>query len=156
MEIARHWNLVAVMPRQYPSERSGSDGRTSELRASSSYAGDPDFSDVASSDGRRPGTSLALSLARTGQTARAQEFADSLNHDYPLRTEIQNYPLPTIWRSTIHSNFHKQLLRHQGGAWQDRPPRQMPRKPRHAETFCALRTHKNSSRHKQSQNGNSC
>jgi eukaryotic-like serine/threonine-protein kinase len=39
---------------------------------------------------------LALSLARAGQTRRAQEFADSLNHDYPLRTEIQQFALPTI------------------------------------------------------------
>jgi serine/threonine protein kinase/Tfp pilus assembly protein PilF len=39
---------------------------------------------------------LTLSLARAGKTGRAQEFADSLNHDYPLRTEIQEFALPTI------------------------------------------------------------
>jgi tetratricopeptide (TPR) repeat protein len=41
-------------------------------------------------------TVLALSLARAGQTGRAQKFADALNHDYPLRTEIQEFALPTI------------------------------------------------------------
>jgi eukaryotic-like serine/threonine-protein kinase len=40
--------------------------------------------------------SFALTFARAGQTARAQELADSINNDYPVHTEIQNYLLPTI------------------------------------------------------------
>ncbi|HTB11671.1 MAG TPA: protein kinase [Bryobacteraceae bacterium] len=39
---------------------------------------------------------FALTFARAGQTARAQELADSINSDHPLHTEIQNYLLPTI------------------------------------------------------------
>jgi serine/threonine protein kinase len=39
---------------------------------------------------------FALAFARAGQTARAQELADSINNEYPVHTEIQNYLLPTI------------------------------------------------------------
>jgi serine/threonine protein kinase len=39
---------------------------------------------------------FALTFARAGQAARAQELADSINNDYPVHTEIQNYLLPTI------------------------------------------------------------
>ncbi len=41
-------------------------------------------------------SAFALTFARAGQTARAQELADSINNDYPVHTEIQNYLLPTI------------------------------------------------------------
>jgi hypothetical protein len=39
---------------------------------------------------------LALAFARGGQIARAEELADSLNKNYPVNTEVQNYLLPTI------------------------------------------------------------
>ena len=63
MRIARQSDLVALVPRSCLGNSlandQGSDSRTSELRASGSHAGDRDFGDVASSGGRRPGTSLA-------------------------------------------------------------------------------------------------
>jgi serine/threonine protein kinase/tetratricopeptide (TPR) repeat protein len=39
---------------------------------------------------------LALAFARGGQIARAEELADSLNKNYLVSTEVQNYLLPTI------------------------------------------------------------
>jgi eukaryotic-like serine/threonine-protein kinase len=51
-------------------------------------------SERAQSERARP--IFALTLARAGQTARAQELADSIKSDHPLHTEIQNYEVPTI------------------------------------------------------------
>ena len=47
---------------------------------------------------------LALALARSGQTTRAQELADSINKTDPVNTIVQNYFLPTIQAAIqIHS-----------------------------------------------------
>jgi eukaryotic-like serine/threonine-protein kinase len=39
---------------------------------------------------------VALALSRSGNIEQAQRLMDSLNHEFPLDTLIQNYLLPTI------------------------------------------------------------
>ncbi len=45
----------------------------------------------------------ALALARAGDAAQAQKFADRLNKDFPQNTIVQGYWLPSI-RATIEIN----------------------------------------------------
>jgi tetratricopeptide (TPR) repeat protein len=55
---------------------------------------------------------LALAFARTGQTARAQELADSIDKTAPLDTLVQNYLLPTIQAAIkIHAKEPAEAIR---------------------------------------------
>jgi eukaryotic-like serine/threonine-protein kinase len=46
--------------------------------------------------GRDVSEAVALALARTRNSAKAEEIAEELNAEYPVSTIVQNYTLPTI------------------------------------------------------------
>jgi tRNA A-37 threonylcarbamoyl transferase component Bud32/predicted Zn-dependent protease len=58
---------------------------------------------MALAPGRDVTCQAALALARAGDTAQAQKFADSLNKEFPLYTVVQEYWLPSI-RAAIELN----------------------------------------------------
>jgi len=51
----------------------------------------------------------ALTLARAGDDAQAQQLANELNHEFPLDTMLQNYALPAI-RAAIQLQQNKPLI----------------------------------------------